>query len=50
MKNLKLRYKKHPLFGELKSIHIQQQQQLPENYVENFEKFTEMKLEVIPVY
>lgn len=34
--NLKKRYQKHHLFGELRCIHIQQQEKLPEGYVKKF--------------
>lgn len=36
MSNIKKRYQKSPLFGEMECIHIQQQSKLPDDYVKMF--------------
>ena len=44
MSNLRKRYQKNKLFGELRCIHIQQQNNIEESYAAKFENFTGIKL------
>ena len=50
IKNLKLRYKKHPLFGKVECIHIQQQEKIDNQYIKIFEDFSGMKLNILKAY
>ena len=47
--NIKGRYQKCPLFADLQCVHIQQQSDLPENYLKDFEEKSGLKLNVIPI-